>query len=293
MVNNRFRWDFIGLSTDEKPTPANSEKVVDGSTYYCSDTSKLYVFCKDTWYEKTATGGGGTTDFNELDNRPKYNGTVMSGETDIPLAPSIVQTTGNSTTDVMSQNATTSMVYADPVNKRKICIGANASARSTDSTAIGMFTGTGVAGEGSVAIGRYAQATGDRSLAIGQGQYQQSGVGTKPYAPTTGSIAIGSTAGIQDNKQESIAIGDRAAARSSYSVALGPGAETTRDGEVNVGTTDYYSNWGFNQTKYRVIGGVHDGQEAHDAVTVEQVNSMIDAINTALNTSIPHIGANA
>lgn len=86
MVANKYRWDFIGLSTDEKPTPANSEKVVDGSTYYCSDTSKLYVFCKDTWYEKTATGGGGggTTDFNDLDHRPKYNGMTMTGETDIP-----------------------------------------------------------------------------------------------------------------------------------------------------------------------------------------------------------------
>ena len=55
---NHYRWDFIGLSTDVKPTPATSERVVDGSTFYCSDNSKLYVYCKDQWYEKTATGGG-------------------------------------------------------------------------------------------------------------------------------------------------------------------------------------------------------------------------------------------
>lgn len=85
MVANKYRWDFIGLSTDEKPTPANSEKVVDGSTFYCSDTSKLYVFCKDTWYEKTATGGGG--------------GSIT-----------VVQTTGQSTTDVMSQKAVTDLI---------------------------------------------------------------------------------------------------------------------------------------------------------------------------------------
>ena len=59
MVNNHYRWDFIGLSTDEKPTPETSEKVVDGSTFYCSDTSTLYVFCKDNWYERKALGGGG------------------------------------------------------------------------------------------------------------------------------------------------------------------------------------------------------------------------------------------
>lgn len=59
VTENHYRWDFIGLSTDSKPTPATSEKVVDGSTFYCADNSKLYVFCGDQWYEKTATGGGG------------------------------------------------------------------------------------------------------------------------------------------------------------------------------------------------------------------------------------------
>lgn len=59
MVTQHYRWDFVGLSTDTKPTPETSEKVVDGSTFYCSDTSKLYVFCKDTWYERKALGGGG------------------------------------------------------------------------------------------------------------------------------------------------------------------------------------------------------------------------------------------
>lgn len=59
MVMQHYRWDFIGLSTDDKPTPATSEKVVDGSTYYCSDTSKLYVFYNDTWYERKPLGGGG------------------------------------------------------------------------------------------------------------------------------------------------------------------------------------------------------------------------------------------
>lgn len=58
MVANHFRWDFIGLSTDDKPT-ADNPRVADGSTYYESDTSKVFVWYKDRWYEKTATGGGG------------------------------------------------------------------------------------------------------------------------------------------------------------------------------------------------------------------------------------------
>ena len=55
-------------------------------------------------------GGGGTSDFDQLENRPKYNGTAMTGETNIPLAPSVVQETGTSETSVMSQNATTGLV---------------------------------------------------------------------------------------------------------------------------------------------------------------------------------------
>ena len=85
-----YRWDFIGLSTDTKPTPAESPKVVNGSTYYESDTSKLFVFYKDTWYERKPLGGGGGSDIN------------------------VVQTTGDSTTDVMSQKAVTDALNALP-----------------------------------------------------------------------------------------------------------------------------------------------------------------------------------
>lgn len=42
------REDFIGLSTDTKRT-----NVANGSTFYCADNSKAYVFLNGTWYEKT------------------------------------------------------------------------------------------------------------------------------------------------------------------------------------------------------------------------------------------------
>ena len=47
------RWDFIGLSSESKPTADNS-KVCDGSTFYEADTSKLYFWTKDRWYRKTS-----------------------------------------------------------------------------------------------------------------------------------------------------------------------------------------------------------------------------------------------
>lgn len=73
------------------------------------------------------------------------------------------------------------------------------------------------------------------------------------------------------------------------SVALGTDSRTTRAGEVYIGPNNTY--FGYNNTKFRVIGGVHDGQLANDAVTVGQINALIDAINTAANTNISHIGS--
>lgn len=102
MVAQHFRWDFVGLSTDTKPTPETSEKVVDGSTFYCSDTSKLYVFCKDDWYErKPLGGGGGGTTYTAGD------GITIADDT---ISVDLAQTTGSSTTKVMSQKATTDFV---------------------------------------------------------------------------------------------------------------------------------------------------------------------------------------
>lgn len=86
MVTQHYRWDFIGLSTDEKPTPATSEKVVDGSTFYCSDNSKLYVFYKDQWYEKEATGGGGGGQSAVELTSADYN-YHATGDTDDSIAP--------------------------------------------------------------------------------------------------------------------------------------------------------------------------------------------------------------
>lgn len=55
-MNSQFntRWDFIGLSTSVKPTPETSNMVVDGSTFYEADTSKLFFWTKNQWYRKTS-----------------------------------------------------------------------------------------------------------------------------------------------------------------------------------------------------------------------------------------------
>ena len=52
-TQTKTRWDFIGLSTDSKPTATNP-KVVNGSTFFEADTSKLYFWTDGKWYNKTS-----------------------------------------------------------------------------------------------------------------------------------------------------------------------------------------------------------------------------------------------
>lgn len=235
-------------------------------------------------------GGGGTTNFNQLTNRPKYNGAAMTGDTNIPqvktytagsnitingnneisatdttysaftgtdgsaagtagLVPApattdvdkflksdgtwdtaggssvtVVQSTGTSQTDVMSQNAVTSMVYNDPSAKTQIKIGNGASSNSTRTIAVG--DSATASKNMSMALGNSATANGERTVALG-------------VAATTGNNLA--------------------------SVALGAHSLATRSGEVNIGTGNY--SFGYNSTAYRVLGGVHDPVDSHDAAT--------------------------
>lgn len=46
------RYDFVGLSTESKPDNTN-ERVINGSTFYEVDTSKLFIYYNGTWYEQS------------------------------------------------------------------------------------------------------------------------------------------------------------------------------------------------------------------------------------------------
>lgn len=148
--------------------------------------------------------------------------------------PTVVQTTGTSTTDVMSQNAATSMIFNDPAHRTHIVIGYNA--------------GVSQPANGLVAIGKSAKSRGD-------------------------TVSIGYGAGSLDPQRNfNVNLGTQAICGSNYSVALGYYSKTTRNGELNIGSGNY--PYGFNSTAYRVLGGVHDGQDNHDAATVAQGNTL-------------------
>lgn len=194
-------------------------------TFTANDADDTTIALTDTTYsdftgtDGTAAGTAGlvpapaTTDAGKFLKADGTWDTAGGGS-----GPTVVQTTGTSTTDVMSQNAVTSMVYKQN-NSARVSIGGSSN----------------VVGGMGVALGFNAKANG--------------------YA----------------------------------SVALGPYSSTSDGGEVNIGST--ITAYGYNSSSYRLLTGVYDGQSAHDAVNVSQVNSVIDAINTALSTNIPHIGA--
>ena len=367
MVAQRYRWDFIGLSTDEKPTASTSPKVTDGSTYYCSDNSKLYVWYKNQWYERKALGGGGggggsytagtgidiTDDTISVDTTTiqekltagtnvtisdntisatdttytagtglSLTGTVFSADTSVLATqndlsskqntltagsnitisdntisatdttysnfvgtdgtaagtaglvpapattdagkflkadgtwdtagggsgPTVVQTTGTSTTDVMSQNATTSLVYADPATRTKIKIGDGAyDAEGTDG----------------IEIGHNSKASSSYAI----------GIGSAAEAKGLYSVAIGYST---ESASNGVSLGFGAEARGTNSVAFQKSL-TNAQGQVQFELASYANTEGYNNTQYRLLSGLYDPQNAHDAATKGYVDPTTDS----------------
>ena len=188
----------------------------------------------------------------------------------------VVQATGTSTTDVMSQDATTKMVY----NKSAVQLGLFNMASNPTFGSVAIGTAGKANGMYSIAIsgcGTATQAAADCSIAIGNNasvtasnHYSSIAVGNRATCQSSNSIAIGQDA--QSTSAYTIAIGENAKGQYQNSVAIGRNSKVTRIGEVNIGSDGGY---GFNSSAYRVIGGVYDGQSAHDAATVGQLDGRV------------------
>lgn len=133
----------------------------------------------------------------------------------------VVQSTGTSTSSVMSQNAITSMVFADPSTKNRIRIGSSVSAGGTNA------------------------------------------------------VSIGTGANVSDFGDYGLALGSQTRANAQYSVAVGSGASATTKGQFDIGTSQSSATGGYNDSAYRLLTGLYDGQSAHDAVNLEQLQKAI------------------
>ncbi|EHK3091322.1 adhesin [Escherichia coli] len=119
------------------------------------------------------------------------------------------------------------------------------------------FNDASAQGVGATAIGYNSVAKGDSSVAIGQGSYSDVDTG----------IALGSSS----VSSRVIAKGSRDTSITENGVVIG---YDTTDGEL-LGALSIGDDG-----KYRQIINVADGSEAHDAVTVRQLQNAIDAVAT-------------
>lgn len=126
-------------------------------------------------------------------------------------------------------------------------------------TAVALGQGSSTGYDGQIAIGRNARAIGSSSEIT----------------------VIGENA--QSSESRGTALGAGSNANSRGGVALGAYSTSSVQGEVNIGSSS--TNWGYNSTNYRVIRGVHDGEQDHDATTLGQLNARIVGSGTAAPTT--------
>lgn len=211
------------ISQSGSGAPTTSTVGTVGQLYQDTTNGKLYICTAAdtvtpsyTWTEVGAGGGGG---------------------------PTVVQTTGTSTTDVMSQNAVTSMVFADPSAKQKVQIGDFSSS----------------SGNWGVAIGYNTQASNSASV----------GIGYNANASGNGGVAILGKA----QAANSIGIGYNATASAAGAIALGSNSSSSVQGQMSIGTSN--TSQGYNSSNYRLLTGLYDPQSAHDAATKGYVDTAV------------------
>ena len=261
-TSNPYPWMTRGniLSTDyiiDNLTTNNASRVLSAAQGVALKSLINGLVISGAGAPTTSTVGTVGQLYEDTTNGDLYQCTAVSGSTYTwsevgaggGSGPTVVQTTGTSTTDVMSQDATTKMIFPKISDPTIIEIG-----RGSLDSAVGSM---------SIGIGASHTARGEAGIAIGQG--------ASIYATGEYSIAIGNAAKAEGHSR-AIALGNASHAAFDNSVAIGTNAKTTRIGEVNVGAGT--SGRGYNSTNYRVIGGVHDGQDTHDAATVAQGNTL-------------------
>lgn len=291
-----------GLATKQNALTAGSNVQISNDTISATDTT----YSPFTGTDGTTAGTSGlvpapaTTDAGKVLGA---DGTWVTG------GPTVVQTTGTSTTDVMSQNATTSIVFADPETRNRIVIGKNAASRSDSGycpIAIGEKAVAGRANyvvNNGIAIGNEANVTGIDAISIGakattpNSRYSVAiGANTVANASSGGAVAIGGGDGANAAKaggDYSVAIGYKAqmltVGGQDGQIALGSFSYPTKTGQMDIslfgGTASQRSANGYNGSAYRLLTGLYDPQSAHDAATKGYVDPSTDTAAPTTSTT--------
>lgn len=296
--------NYAGLYNTGAPTTSTKAYYL-GQFYYDTTNDALY-YCSAidettdpdnpvyTWTALPSGGGGDTVYSTVTTSNASNGGAVYIGDLDAnqQVVPDPTATDNHykyfwalpySTTQRPANNTVNIMGQVDTYSSNSVSI-----------------LGLGSA-QDSVEIGDQAWAEVSNSVAIGKSSHSKNtgvAIGQSALGPNY-SVSIGGNAGLYSAGSivSCVNIGYQAGyssqAGNNFAVNLGAFSRGTRKGEVNVGLVTGNTTGGYNDTAYRVIGGVHDGQLPQDVATVSQINATIDAINTALSTSIPHIGASS
>ena len=235
-----------------------------------------------TW--STAGGGGDTVYSTKTTSNDSAGGAIYIGDKnsnqEVQADPT---TTDNHYKYFWALPGSTSQI---PGDKSINILGKSFSSRSNNIT-----LGVDAQAESrAVAIGVGAIVSSN-GVAIGYNANHSQGSSFNNYAAP---IAIGYIANARDyatalgysadaGGENSVAIGRDAECWENNSIALGKGAYPTRVGELNIGCDN---STAFNNTNYRVIGGVHDGQELHDAATVAQGNTLATSAPTTSTVGV-------
>ena len=204
-------------------------------------------------------GGGGDVDKQYVDAQDAATLQSAKSYTD-GKTPTVVQTTGQSITDVMSQKAVTDMIF----DNSNISIGDDKLGNSVSCVSIGRSGSSQENVDSGVRIGYDSYVSGTGGVAIGSGA-------TSMEFGSGGGVAIGSHSHTINNN---VVIGANAKTFNSpnNSVALGAGS-------FLVGGDDYVVSVGNDDnTITRKIIHVADGVDDHDAVTVGQLNTAIAGV---------------
>lgn len=119
------------------------------------------------------------------------------------------------------------------------------------------------------------QTTGTSTTSVMSQNATTSMVYDDPSTRTRVKIGVSSDA----TGYSAVAVGQDASATGSTSIAFAGGATSTK-GVVQMGlnATPGWGTYGYNDSQYRLLSGLYDGQNDHDAVTVGQLNTRLGGL---------------
>lgn len=238
--------------------------------YYQTSNTKIYVTTSvaSSWsgmYIYVATDDiYANVFYGNINNgwiKSSYNissGGRLTQTTFLNTAEHLVQTTGTSTTNVMSQKAVTDLLFYNNLTQ-KVQIGSGADSSSGGNSS-------------SIAIGNGSKAKDSNTIAIG----------TTASALAGDAICLGRDSSSTASTTNSVAIGRLSSVTATNAVAIGARATATQQGQFDISTGTFA--WGYNNSNYRLLTGLYDPQSAHDAATKGYVDAISSYSETEADT---------